>query len=371
MGAEVLPQRLRVVFPHRLVEFGQHKHHIGLHPNACSPNQPVARATSGKRAAHQAEGGSPPHPGCPVHNVVHEAGTLRLYLTLENGLDQTPAELGRGRCVIPAAEARRELPSTNPLAPPLRRYREYQSRSIATVPTAPAAAPRATAPSGVKQASSFILRRVRRRASGTLCHAAELAAWHSATVAAMAGMLSCSRKLVSKGADQPSHTRAPRSTDPTAPLPPGRAGTTRPVTRKTTVRHTHMNRCIPPALFLAVLTLGPAGCGGPTAQQPTPTPASIAPDIPVPTSAAAPTPAQSSWTMPDFVGSNLQEAQDTIQRLTNFEIALTTSHDATGAGREQVVDRSWRVCSQNIRPGATITNSSMIDFGAVKLSERC
>ncbi len=110
---------------------------------------------------------------------------------------------------------------------------------------------------------------------------------------------------------------------------------------------------VPLGIFFAVLTLGAAGCGGPTAQQP------------------APTPAQSSWTMPNLVGSNLQEAQNTIQRLTKFGIAVTTSHDATGAERQQVLDRNWRVCSQNIPPGATINTSTMIDFGAVKLSESC
>jgi hypothetical protein len=45
--------------------------------------------------------------------------------------------------------------------------------------------------------------------------------------------------------------------------------------------------------------------------------------------------------MPDLVGSPLQSAQDRIQRLTNFAIAVTTSHDATGAGRHQVWDRNW------------------------------
>lgn len=135
-----------------------------------------------------------------------------------------------------------------------------------------------------------------------------------------------------------------------------------------------MTKRIPPVIFLAALALGAAGCGGqPTAVQPAPTPASVVPAIPAPTSAptTAATPAQSSWTMPNLVGSNLQEAQDTIQKLTNFGIAVTTSHDATGAGRQQVSDRNWQVCSQNIPPGATIATSTVIDFGAVKLNERC
>lgn len=78
-----------------------------------------------------------------------------------------------------------------------------------------------------------------------------------------------------------------------------------------------------------------------------------------------------SWAMPDLVGSNLQSAQNQIQSLTDFAIAVTTSHDATGADRQQVLDENWKVCSQNIPPDRTIGSGSRIDFGAVKLEERC
>jgi hypothetical protein len=78
-----------------------------------------------------------------------------------------------------------------------------------------------------------------------------------------------------------------------------------------------------------------------------------------------------SWTMPDLRGSVLQNAQDVIQRLTDRRILVTTSHDATGRGRQQVVDSNWKVCSQNIAPGQTITADTRIDFGAVQLDERC
>ena len=56
-----------------------------------------------------------------------------------------------------------------------------------------------------------------------------------------------------------------------------------------------------------------------------------------------------------------------------FEIAVTTSHEArsTGAGRQQVVDRNWKVCSQSVAPGTTITKSTRIDFGTVELDEDC
>jgi beta-lactam-binding protein with PASTA domain len=94
-------------------------------------------------------------------------------------------------------------------------------------------------------------------------------------------------------------------------------------------------------------------------------PAEPTPAEPPPTSQAT------SWTMPNLVGSGLQEAQDAIQRLTGYGILITTSHDATGAGRMQVADRNWKVCSQNVAPGETITSSSRIDFGVVQLDERC
>jgi hypothetical protein len=122
-------------------------------------------------------------------------------------------------------------------------------------------------------------------------------------------------------------------------------------------------------------------CGASAAPISTPTPP---PPPPPPETVIVPAPApsqpvplppiaqvQESWTMPDLVGVRLQEAQDTIQELTDFAILIMTSHDATGAGRMQVSDRNWKVCTQNVPPGATITPETRIDFGAVKLDEAC
>ncbi len=75
--------------------------------------------------------------------------------------------------------------------------------------------------------------------------------------------------------------------------------------------------------------------------------------------------------MPNLVGSNLQQAQDQIQALTGNAIFITTSHDATGKNRNQVLDSNWKVCSQNIAAGTPITTGTKIDFGAVKLAESC
>jgi hypothetical protein len=81
--------------------------------------------------------------------------------------------------------------------------------------------------------------------------------------------------------------------------------------------------------------------------------------------------AAKQWVMPNLVGSNLQQAQDQMQKLTGDPVFLTRSHDATGKSRHQVLDSNWKVCSQNVAAGAQITRDSAIDFGAVKNEESC
>ena len=130
----------------------------------------------------------------------------------------------------------------------------------------------------------------------------------------------------------------------------------------------------------AILGLLVAGCADePPAPPPAPAPPSTPSfTVPPPVTVTAATPTvvvategPRRWTMPNLVGKNLQEAQDAIQELTAFEIPITTSHDATGAGREQLLDRNWKVCSQNIAAGAEISSTSRIEFGAVRTDERC
>ncbi len=112
----------------------------------------------------------------------------------------------------------------------------------------------------------------------------------------------------------------------------------------------------------APATETPAATASPPPAAPTPAPSPTA--TPAPEGAA-------TWTMPNLVGANLQDAQDAIQSLTGNAIFFTKSHDATGAGRHQIFDRDWKVCSQNVRPGTTITADTAIDFGAAKVDERC
>ena len=137
-----------------------------------------------------------------------------------------------------------------------------------------------------------------------------------------------------------------------------------------------MRRAVLAGFAAAAMAAASTACGGPTAPA---APITVTVTVPVPappaTAPAAATaarpPQQTSWVMPNLVGAGLQEAQDRIQRLTDFGIAVTTSHDATGAGRMQVSDRNWKVCSQNVSPGETITSATRIDFAAAKLDEDC
>ncbi len=78
-----------------------------------------------------------------------------------------------------------------------------------------------------------------------------------------------------------------------------------------------------------------------------------------------------TWTMPDLVGQDLQSAQDAIQELTDFAISATVAHDASGAGREQVLDEDWTVCTQSVAAGTTIDSDTMIDFAVVQCGEPC
>ncbi|WP_404816505.1 hypothetical protein [Streptomyces thermolineatus] len=71
--------------------------------------------------------------------------------------------------------------------------------------------------------------------------------------------------------------------------------------------------------------------------------------------------------LPDLVGMGLQTAQDTAQKAGFLRL---TSHDSLGRGRNQILDRDWKVCFQAPGPGRRSTDSE-IDLGAVRLSEKC
>ncbi|MFF3655029.1 hypothetical protein [Streptomyces olivochromogenes] len=73
-------------------------------------------------------------------------------------------------------------------------------------------------------------------------------------------------------------------------------------------------------------------------------------------------------TVPNFVGMGLQSAQDAAQEQGFY---LLKSHDSLGRDRMQILDRDWKVCSQNVKAGTSQSTDTTLDFGAVKLAEKC
>ncbi|MEV6116261.1 PASTA domain-containing protein [Streptomyces sp. NPDC052109] len=72
--------------------------------------------------------------------------------------------------------------------------------------------------------------------------------------------------------------------------------------------------------------------------------------------------------VPSFVGMGLQSAQDTAQEAGFHSLK---SHDSLGRARHQILDRDWKVCSQNVKAGTVASANTELDFGAVKLTETC
>jgi hypothetical protein len=68
-----------------------------------------------------------------------------------------------------------------------------------------------------------------------------------------------------------------------------------------------------------------------------------------------------------MIGKGLQSAQDQAQAAGFFNL---TSHDGLGRGRNQVLDREWKVCFQTPPAGEHPTNTK-VDFATVKLEETC
>lgn len=93
----------------------------------------------------------------------------------------------------------------------------------------------------------------------------------------------------------------------------------------------------------------------------------VACDLPATPGSDEPSRPSDSKALPDLVGKGLQVAQDAAQ---GAGFSRLTSHDALGRGRDQVLDRNWKVCVQ--QPGAGKHPVDVqIDFGTVKLDESC
>lgn len=72
--------------------------------------------------------------------------------------------------------------------------------------------------------------------------------------------------------------------------------------------------------------------------------------------------------VPNFIGMGLQSAQDAAQ---NAGFYALKSHDSLGRDRMQALDRNWKVCTQSVAAGKTVSTDTELDFGAVKLDETC
>lgn len=93
----------------------------------------------------------------------------------------------------------------------------------------------------------------------------------------------------------------------------------------------------------------------------------VACDLPATPGSDEPSRPAESKVLPDLAGKGLQVAQDAAQEAG---FSRLTSHDALGRGREQVLDRNWKVCGQ--QPGAGKHRVDVqVDFGTVKLDEDC
>ena len=69
--------------------------------------------------------------------------------------------------------------------------------------------------------------------------------------------------------------------------------------------------------------------------------------------------------MPDVVCLNLQDAQDLIQDQGVF---YSRSEDASGLGRNQIVDSNWIVIEQNLKPGEPFTEGDAL-LSVIKVEE--
>lgn len=136
---------------------------------------------------------------------------------------------------------------------------------------------------------------------------------------------------------------------------------------------------IPAAVVVALFGIGALGNQGKdnTAAQPASPAASsqpaespsVQPSEP-PESQATETPEEegSTFTMPDLVGKNLQEAQNELQALGSD---VLEQEDASGQERSQIIDSNWKVCTQAPAAGQEVPTSTTVTLSSVKKDEYC
>lgn len=77
-------------------------------------------------------------------------------------------------------------------------------------------------------------------------------------------------------------------------------------------------------------------------------------------------PATAKGVVPQVVCLDLQKAQGALRAVGFFYV---TSSDATGQGRQQLVDRNWVVVAQSVPPDSSPGSATHIDLSVVKFGE--
>ena len=133
-------------------------------------------------------------------------------------------------------------------------------------------------------------------------------------------------------------------------------------------------------LLFGVATLLLAGCGADkksqdgdvnsttssTATASTTTTTAAATTTTAPTTTSGLTLVTAKIVVPNVVGKDLQFAQDTMQAAGLYRL---TSHDSTGQGRSQVLDRNWVVTDQTPAGGSKVADDQLVDLGARKFTD--
>ncbi|WP_211267444.1 PASTA domain-containing protein [Nonomuraea candida] len=99
---------------------------------------------------------------------------------------------------------------------------------------------------------------------------------------------------------------------------------------------------------------------------PTPTPTASPDETDPPKREGSPSEAAEEKRLPNVVGMNLQEGQDTLQAAGFY---VLNDKDATGQNRLQVLDRNWVVTKQTPPAGRKVSTDTLITLYAKKIGE--
>jgi hypothetical protein len=138
-----------------------------------------------------------------------------------------------------------------------------------------------------------------------------------------------------------------------------------------------MRRALNAALGVCAAAIAVTGCGSTpqpaaktvTVVQPaaTPPPPAAEAAAPAPPPPPPPPPAASKKiTVPNVVGKNHQDAQDTMQSVGLYALA---EEDATGQGRMLIIDRNWHVVRQSPAAGSRVSENTTITLSSKKYSD--